>query len=833
MSDNVHETGWSVRPLKWGCARENELSRSIYDVLLRWIPFANQQYQDWDGRRGCGHFFGGNFWYSADSAHTAVVFAVVAKLGEYDEQITGIPRDIIKSRAIRAIRYMGFTHDTGPADCLRVDGPNKYTSRKKWGGAGDNFFMASQNGRPIACMAQAAWLLWEDLEDETKGLVQNVVGSYADRWSHEEPRTGAYFDTQCEENAWTSAGIGAAVAMFPEHPHHAEWQQALDRWSVNAVTTSRDRLLEPSDLLEMKGPSRLKTVTFHPDFTAENHAFVHPSYMCAGTNLRALHVVLSLMGGTAPAATALYNNVEVYEHTIKRWMQFDGLAVPVQGQDWWYNRQHERQLTHAVLNVCHQNSDAACFERYALTSIKHIQQSNENGCLLEERGDECVINRDHAQFAKDLEHGSANDLVTSYLLHVFGGPGVEASNQDEMMERLSGVYEYPHGGVIVHRTKSTFTSFSWRNHVMALSLPSHGMWTVTPLMQSFIGVIRVAENAQTKKFANEELVRDVVSRRISHMDEGFGAVVRISRGEGKVMQDVAFISLPTGDSVYMERFCICEPHSTVTMQTGMMGIRNENYRAMPSIAKGYRKIYLRDGSHTFDGFYGRELNSVRHFGVTDFVNIDDEMGYVLYGSQGTTYVNQHEYPKWKGVEDVLILNDRQPHLFTEKTMLDPFVVVAMPNRTADETRNAASTVAKLESNSAGAILMVSGTKLIYANFDSTTAVVSGEKCIDSSNSSSIGLFPGTNRLHSGHYIWTGELGPQTSGYLSERYDITLDGIEGVSLAANVLADRVVFSNHSAFPIRFMLTTPDGMVHQHMSLDAGGYSTVAESGKYVL
>ncbi|HZG76105.1 MAG TPA: hypothetical protein VEZ72_09625, partial [Paenibacillus sp.] len=546
---------WRVRPVRWDAAQDHEMTERIHRVLRRWLPFADALYADWDGRPNCGHFFGGSFWYQSDNASTSLVYAVLAKLGSYDEEAIGIPRERLKTRAIRAIRYMGFTHDTGPDDCVRVEGVLPYTSGKKWGGNGDRFFLASQNGRSVASMAMAALLLWDDMDDETKLLVQNVVASYADRWADEEPRNGVYYDTQCEENAWTAAGISAGVVLFPDHPHHAAWSRGFADWAMNTIATYEDRLAFPSGLVDVTDGKSVKSVTFHPDFTAENHAFVHPSYLCAGINLRALHVAISLMTGEAPYAEAIHNNVKLYERTVKPWAQFDGLAVPIQGQDWWYNRQHERQLTHTVLNVVHGDPDAALYAREALRSIERIQASNSRGCLLEEKGEECIINAAHGQFARELEHGSAVDLATSYLIYAFGGPGAAPAAPADTIRRHAGVHEYPYGSAIVYRTEDSFASFSWRNNVMALTLPRHGLWSVTPLYASYTGTVKVDGYDGPAGLANADIVRTAEDVRISRYgDRGFGAVVAIPRGDGRLVQDVAFAALPSGATLYVERF---------------------------------------------------------------------------------------------------------------------------------------------------------------------------------------------------------------------------------------------------------------------------------------
>lgn len=804
FTNSTHK--WNVPPVRWEQASDNEMSRRVYGILLRWVPFAVQQYGRWEGRANCGHFFGGTFWYQADSANVSAVFAALSKLGEYDESVTGgVTQADLKRMAISAIRYMGFTHDTGPADCVRAAGVLPYTSEKKWGGQGDNFFMASQNGRCVAAMACAAWLLWDDLDEETKLLVQDVTVSYADRWCDEEPRNGVYYDTQCEENAWTAAGISAALAMFPDHPHHTAWKKGFVDWSMNTISTFKDRLAFPSGLVDMNEGMKVSTVTFHPDFTSENHAFVHPSYYSAGTNLRAIHGVLSLMSGQPVMDCAVHNNMTLYERTIKIWSQFDGLNIPVQGQDWWYNRQHERQLTHTILNVLHGHPDAARFARNALTSIEEVQASNTKGALLEENGEECVINRAHAQFAKDLEHGSAYDLVVSYLLHVFGGPGVEPSDEQEMKERLSGVYNYPFGGSIIQRTPNTFTSFTWRNNVMALTLPEAGLWNVTPLYASYTGTVQVESiqpsgttsegSSLPQALSNESIIRSSDQEKISEYADGFGASVTLFRGqERELKQDVALIALPDGKSVYVERYSVEKPCRVHEWQSGTIGIRNELYSGMPNLAPGQRILYMENESTAFQGFYGREPDRIATFGSQPYVNVDNKIGYLLFGTQGVKYCNRHVYPKWKGVEDILTLNDRGELVFDTPQQLEPFLIVTMPNQTAEQTAASQKYTKRWSTGRAEIELIdVDGTLAVASFAKQDTEVTAQVPVIEERT---IPIYEGSYIIKSGTCVWTGRIEAYSSGYRKSRYRLELEDITEMNLEVISTSSRTIILNKS-------------------------------------
>ncbi|WP_261131557.1 hypothetical protein [Bacillus sp. Marseille-Q3570] len=800
MESTFESKIWNITPVQWEKAKENDMSKRFYRVLLRWIFYAKEEFSEWETRPNSGYFFGGNFWYSSETASTALIFAVAAKLGDYDEKLTGINREKVKEMAVKSIRYMGFTHDTGPPDCVRVIGPNKYTSEKKWGGKGDNFFMASQNGRSIASYAMAAWLLWDDLDLETKEMVQMVVENYADKFCEMEPRNGSYYDTQCEENAWTSAGIGTAMSLFPEHPNHEKWKNGFENWSINTVTTYWDRLGSRSGLIDGLTKSDIKTINFHPDYTTENHAFVHPSYLCAGINLRAVHAVFSLMGGKTIEPCALFNNVTLYEKTVKIWVQHDGLAIPIQGQDWWYNRHHERQLTHSVLNVLHKDVDAARLERNCLEIIEDIQESNSKGCLLEEENH--TFNVNHSQSSKDFEPGSALDLVNSYLLHAFGGIGTEPVDDSEFKELKTGVYSYPHGCFVIHRTPDTFTSFSWRNNVMFLNLPKDGLWNVTPLFNSYTGLIRFKGSKENRGLLNEEVIRRTNKHSLKEYPDGFAVSATIDRGDGTVEQKVAVVSLPDGHSVYMEKMIFKESCDLEEAYTGVIGIRNENYKEMPHLAPGERTIYLAGEQYTFKGFIGSEPNQEVSFGKVESLNVDNKIGYLLKGTNGVIYKNQHQYSKWKGIEDLLILNDIGK-ANVEKSVLPIFSVITMPNQTAIETHEEAKTIHYLSCHQGDVQVLTKRNYLIYTNFNTQTESVKAKRQI---NEKSVDLFEGSNEIHQGSYIWKKELQGEQSGFYKGRWKLKSEqsGYQRLHIEAQIAGEKVTLLNHSKEEIELTL-----------------------------
>ena len=78
-----------------------------------------------------------------------------------------------------------------------------------------------------------------------------------------------------------------------------------------------------------------KTFTAHPDGAAENHGFVHPSYMGSGVGLpgKALNL-LNLFQQPAPPHL-LWRVRDIY-NVLKFWFDDTGAPQAIQGMDWSY-----------------------------------------------------------------------------------------------------------------------------------------------------------------------------------------------------------------------------------------------------------------------------------------------------------------------------------------------------------------------------------------------------------------------------------------------------------------------------------------------------------------
>lgn len=782
---------WKIRPRMVMTTEANRMTHRLEQVLRNWIRLAETTYEGWGVRPRCGYFFGGAYWYGLETAHTLYIYTVLAL---FTPGAGPLSREQMIDRAISAIRYLCFTHDTGPAECVRVQSSNKANSGTKWGGKHDRFFMATQVGGCMNYLGIAAWLLWDQLDDETRSMIQRMIAGFADRWMDESPHGGTYYDTQTDENGVTAIGIFTAAFMFPEHPHNSRWWEAFQRWNVNSLTLFRD--CKNNGLIKgVLAQKRVSVVTVHPDYTTENHGFVHPTYLVVSLYHRSRETIALALAGMPLELLDRLNDQEVYEHTIKRWSLGDAIPVSVQGQDWWFNQHHLFTSAHAYMNCFYKDSTAASLAELGLTYIEGLQNSNDRGCLLEQQGERCQVNPWDDQTAMDMEPLSAVHMANMLMMEVLLGGATDPKPPEEVEASMSGVFHYPFGGFVVHRLPDSVSTFSWRNHVMAMTLAKQGVWLQTPLYESYVGTLAPVDPGSDHIPYQEQLVYEASRQSIDVRKDGFAAYVRLERGTASLLQHAGFVSLPDGRSLYFEMFEALDDVGSWHAETGIIGIRNEHYTGLSDVAAGCRTLYVQEQSRTFTSWIPGGVDTLVDYSPANYVNLDNKAGYLLYGSQGVRYLNQHVFEKWKGGEDRLILNHRPTPLRLGKNQTtEPFVIVTLPNRTREETISAA-----VDGNLfvvGRACAWTDGKVLVWFNCAETTMGIS---CMTTNSNGECALFAGMNRIQSDHTAWSGNAAPSASGYHLPAGFVRVVGASmgETQLDIAVTEERIIFLNNGA------------------------------------
>jgi hypothetical protein len=686
--------------------RETPLSRRYLRIMEKWIPVGLEYFNDWPDRPNAGHFFGGCYWYGIETVGPALVFATVANAIDYDAKATGCSRRELKEIALKALRYLCFTHDSGPADCLRpkvgIAGRKWGT---KWGEKGIGFFRESQCGTTVAGMAVIARLLGNMVDDQTWRLLANVHQDYAGRFGTMTPKSGVYTNTQMEENGWTSCGLASAELLLSNSPKNPVWAETARRWMFCTTTTQQDtknhgQFDEQHTVRQLAG----EIFTTLPDYMAENHGMVHPIYTWESMKFLGMLGVIYRIAGENLPPHALHNRDKIYDQ-LKRATDRCGYVHPVQGMDWPYHFTDPGSPGLGAAACILRDPEGAHFERKLIQNLEARQNGND-GRMLDRELSETV-------------HGIQDPLIMreplfitypaySYLLHRIYGDGVRPAPDAKVERKLRGVRVFPHSGFVLHRHRAGITSFSWRNSIMALPVNKDGIQTIGPATDSFLGRISVKSRPDS---------HDLESIKIEEKQEGFAAALVIRRAQGTVLQEVLFAGLPSGLSLSMERFTAREAITVEGVDQGFLRIINENFRGVKGNCNGYRDFHTSDGSARFEGYASIDPDSdlVRSYDHPQWVNVDNRLGFVFAGSGKTIYHNRHYFRPWWAVADDLTLSRiDKPFRVKAGNEICRLTALIAPDRSKQKTADLSLTVLNGSRDSVG---LIADGHLAAANFE--------------------------------------------------------------------------------------------------------------------
>ncbi len=625
---------------------ENEMSRRYLRMIERWIPTGVAHFSDWPDRPNCGHFFGGCHWYGIETISCAETFAYASTSPEYDGASTDVSRDALREMAIQGVRYLCFTHDTGPEDCVR---PQRGLGRAencgtKWGERGQGFFRESQCGSTVAGLARICLLLREWMDEETWMMVARVHEDYAGRFGGMVPKSGVYTDTQMEENAWTSHGLASCLLFLSGHEDAADWEATLRRWMFSTCATPQDT----KDFGRVGGETARaltgKIFTALPDYLAENHGMVHPSYTASGISpLMSVGCLYRLWGRELPPEL-FWNKRRIYEN-LKVLTDGGGYAQAVQGMDWHYLNIFASTAAHAIAAVFFDDADAAALERLGLENAERRQRGNGGR----------MYDADLARRARDqqdpmiMREVSISGAAGLYLLHRLFGPGPSPARRAEMEARLSGVRHFPHAGFVHHRHSHGQTSFAWRNSIMALPLTREGIYTISPCSDTWLGTPVVRDRPDSHRLK---------TIRVAEYDDSFAAALAIDRCQESLRQQVLFASLPDGRALSFEKFIAMEDLVLEELNQGFLRITNEHFSQLAPNCRGARTLYRAEGETRYAGWHGESEaeDVIDRLGHPSWLNVDDRLGIRFAGDGEAIYHNRHFFSPYRAIADDLTLS---------------------------------------------------------------------------------------------------------------------------------------------------------------------------------
>ncbi|MEH7501525.1 DNRLRE domain-containing protein [Neobacillus drentensis] len=237
-------------------------------------------------------------------ASQAFGLAISLKTGIYDESKTGVSEKEATDAAIKLATSVAHENKANAG----LTGLKQY---QPWGDDWQAAHWAYYAG-------YAAWLLWDDLDDEQKQLVINMVEYEANRFINQDAlywksKDGFEFykgDTKQEEDSWNSELLNLAPHMMPKHENASVWYTRMIEYQLAGFSTPE--MNEKTEILHGKEAKYwVNGYNVNSNGTIINHNRVHPAYNASATGINS-SIVDSLAGEALPEA-ARYNLDTVYK----------------------------------------------------------------------------------------------------------------------------------------------------------------------------------------------------------------------------------------------------------------------------------------------------------------------------------------------------------------------------------------------------------------------------------------------------------------------------------------------------------------------------------------
>lgn len=623
------------------------------------------------------HFAGGG----------AYALAALSRFGEPGTTMAGTTREGAERIAISMIRAVAGSHKLGGGE-------------EEWSTFG--------SGRHIHTFGMAAWLLLEKLDQGTRLLVARILEYEADRFLGAPAPAQLYDDTQAESNAWTGGGIAVASCMLKQHPRRAAWAEKAKEYMISAYATADDvaseRVVDGKPLNEwLTGPNAF------PDYSVENHGFVHPDYLAAVSEMVRSAIAFHLADEPIPEAVTF--NADHVLDLLMLLLLPDGTHLYVQSTDYTPRRVDSFFQACDIVPLMPTPLRKACFLR-ALDTLERMASERPELPM-------------SAWIGCPYDLGVTWGLTQNYLIGRLFGAGDQAVPDDEVEAELAAVHVSSQGRFAVHRTPTTLSSFSWHAEgdlpkVMGMTMPLDRDVLCYPLPWGYIGEVREAgEDASLLKEA---------SHSVTECEDGFGVTLELEWRSGKVRQDCAFVSLPDGRSVYLEQRQATREVAVALATSGNVAIYDDP------------QLLYQKGPRVFHGEEGELDASAPRIRQGNWLNVDDRMGYVALTNSLLRLGKQKGRPCiWRGtgtmydtcrLEFVHVAEDAEgaqgSAKFEAGARIGTFAMVTCPCKTGDETAALAAEIKKhgWHMDQPGALALMLSPYLVYANFSEQNVAVS-------------------------------------------------------------------------------------------------------------
>ncbi len=593
-------------------------------AIARWLDFGRCHFSQLDSGDGLGHFGpaeAGDLAIEATALY-AFTLGLAATDDAFDLDSCAQSRDQCLDDALAAFRWCLHTHAAHEGDI--PDGP-------AWGGTGMSPKMADQ-------LALSAEVLDGALEDGDRDRLARLIEYEADQnillpyhlehvdhgFYRKRPPvpTQRFGNSYPESNAWRACILARALLADPAHENAGEWRESMLTYFANALSVPADAedetLYDGRPLREWHAGANL-----HPSFALEHHGFFHPGYVN-----RALLSLFSAYyafedAGEAPPDLLMLHVPEVWDVQRRLLLWRGRLAYPA-GND--YPRYCWGLLYLLPVLVFAQHELADPVARWAEMRLAELlmreQEQNGDGSFCAQRlgaWRQCIERqaglrptRPAASVYYRTQVDTAYYLALAYWWHRRGGE-VEPPDDDQVAEELAEPFVERDCGVVFHRGRHRFASWSWNAHgagVQGLVIPEDGdhlaEWEGNLVSRFYV------RHASTDRrvLAHHEYV----------FPGGLATCGSLATAEDQIVHTVAFAALPDGrTTIFLTHALAVRPAELIGQEGMCLNVANDVFN------ENRRVLYSQDGQVDLPGV-GAESQELTLNGP--WLNVDGMLGIV-------------------------------------------------------------------------------------------------------------------------------------------------------------------------------------------------------------
>lgn len=391
--------------------------------------------------------------------------SALAALATLGKDVEGVDTAWALDRALAALRFNLDSHKSGPWHC---------TDNAKWGhtwisplGIERMMFgvhllrphFAERDHAALRTMltSEADWLLTSYQRGPHKG----ITGT---RWNHEG-------GNDPESNIWNGALLWRTAALYPDHPHAADWEERAHRFLINGVSIETDAT---DDRIVAGKPVRERHIgpNFFPHYALDHHAYLNVGYMviCA-SNAAMLH--FDLKAASLPRPESLDHHQADLWAVLRRLIFSDGRLARIGGDTRVRYAYCQEYLLPALLYAADQLGDASALDLVPrqLALIRKEADYSGDGTFYSRRLAHLARQSPLYYTRLESDRAAALGMLAAWqpLVERNRPPGPGAPEPRPPCQ-LNGGWTEPEHGAAVHRSPTRFASFAWRAFDLAQGL---------------------------------------------------------------------------------------------------------------------------------------------------------------------------------------------------------------------------------------------------------------------------------------------------------------------------------------------------------------------------